>query len=160
MPRKKKQSDYGTGIPLHEMEALAELLYPDIGAFFERPEVQAEFEEWLKTQEDNDNEGSLNGSPLAYICSKCNTNPNVSPIRKVFGFAPFGAGGGNRTRAASLEGWNSTIELHPLVITQPGAHCATTLQVSQEIIALYGVIVNIFSLDHLLKFCLGEDLDA
>src|SRR5436190_11717768 len=24
-----------------------------------------------------------------------------------------GAGDGNRTRAASLEGWNSTIELHP-----------------------------------------------
>src|SRR5205085_8738519 len=25
-----------------------------------------------------------------------------------------GAGGGNRTHVASLEGWNSTIELHPL----------------------------------------------
>ena len=25
----------------------------------------------------------------------------------------FGAGDGNRTRTASLEGWNSTIELHP-----------------------------------------------
>ena len=25
----------------------------------------------------------------------------------------FGAGDGNRTHAASLEGWNSTIELHP-----------------------------------------------
>ena len=24
----------------------------------------------------------------------------------------FGAGSGNRTRIASLEGWNSTIELH------------------------------------------------
>ena len=27
-----------------------------------------------------------------------------------------GAGDGNRTHAASLEGWNSTIELHPHVI--------------------------------------------
>jgi hypothetical protein len=25
----------------------------------------------------------------------------------------FGAGGGNRTLVASLEGWDSTIELHP-----------------------------------------------
>ncbi len=25
----------------------------------------------------------------------------------------FGAGDGNRTHAASLEGWNSTIEQHP-----------------------------------------------
>ena len=25
----------------------------------------------------------------------------------------FGAGDGNRTHVASLEGWNSTIELHP-----------------------------------------------
>ena len=25
----------------------------------------------------------------------------------------YGAGDGNRTHAASLEGWNSTIELHP-----------------------------------------------
>ena len=27
----------------------------------------------------------------------------------------FGAGDGNRTHAASLEGWNSTIELHPRI---------------------------------------------
>ncbi len=30
------------------------------------------------------------------------------PLKKV-----VGAGDGNRTHAASLEGWNSTIELHP-----------------------------------------------
>ena len=29
------------------------------------------------------------------------------------GLRSFGAGDGNRTHAASLEGWNSTIELHP-----------------------------------------------
>ena len=55
---KKKQSDYGTGIPLHEVEALAELLYPDMVAFFECPAVQREFEEWLKNQESNEKEGS------------------------------------------------------------------------------------------------------
>ena len=27
-----------------------------------------------------------------------------------------GAGDGNRTHAASLEGWNSTIELHPHIV--------------------------------------------
>ena len=29
----------------------------------------------------------------------------------------YGAGDGNRTHAASLEGWNSTIELHPHIFT-------------------------------------------
>ena len=29
------------------------------------------------------------------------------------GSSPCGAGDGNRTHVASLEGWNSTIELHP-----------------------------------------------
>ena len=29
----------------------------------------------------------------------------------------YGAGDGNRTHATSLEGWNSTIELHPRIIT-------------------------------------------
>jgi hypothetical protein len=28
----------------------------------------------------------------------------------------IGAGDGNRTHAASLEGWNSTVELHPQVV--------------------------------------------
>ena len=28
-------------------------------------------------------------------------------------FKEFGAGEGNRTLTASLEGWNSTVELHP-----------------------------------------------
>ena len=30
----------------------------------------------------------------------------------------YGAGDGNRTHAASLEGWNSTIELHPQAVFQ------------------------------------------
>src|SRR3546814_19891540 len=34
-------------------------------------------------------------------------------MRPAAGPAQVGAGGGNRTRVASLEGWSSTIELHP-----------------------------------------------
>ena len=33
---KKKVNDYGTGIPYHEVEALARVLLPEIQAFFER----------------------------------------------------------------------------------------------------------------------------
>lgn len=33
------------------------------------------------------------------------------------GAGHIGAGDGNRTRIASLEGWNSTIELHPRLIS-------------------------------------------
>ena len=33
-----------------------------------------------------------------------------------------GAGDGNRTHAASLEGWNSTIELHPHHLSVDNAH--------------------------------------
>ena len=42
----------------------------------------------------------------------CKTPPKCDWI----GIFEIGAGDGNRTRVASLEGWNSTIELHP----QPG----------------------------------------
>ena len=35
---KKKQNDYGTGIPLHEVEALARVLLPEIQKFFESEE--------------------------------------------------------------------------------------------------------------------------
>ena len=41
---------------------------------------------------------------LSYRCIQ-----SIRPENKV----TFGAGDGNRTHAASLEGWNSTIELHP-----------------------------------------------
>lgn len=53
MARKKKPNDYGTGIPLHEVEALARVLLPEIQAFFESEEGQREFAEW-KTQQDMD----------------------------------------------------------------------------------------------------------
>lgn len=51
MPRKKKINDYGTGIPYHEVEALARVLLPDIQAFFESEEGQREFAEWKASQQ-------------------------------------------------------------------------------------------------------------
>ena len=45
MPRKKKPDDHGTGIPYHEVEALARVLLPEIQAFFESEEGQREFAE-------------------------------------------------------------------------------------------------------------------
>ena len=51
MPRKKKPNDYGTGIPYHEVEALARVLLPEIQAFFESEEGQREFAEWKKQWE-------------------------------------------------------------------------------------------------------------
>ncbi|MBS5703730.1 MAG: hypothetical protein KHW93_07855 [Butyricicoccus pullicaecorum] len=51
MARKKKVNDYGTGIPLHEVEALARVLLPEIQRFFESEEGQREFAEWKAQQE-------------------------------------------------------------------------------------------------------------
>ena len=48
---KKKQNDYGTGIPRHEIEALARCLLPEIQKFFESEEGQREFEEWKKKKD-------------------------------------------------------------------------------------------------------------
>lgn len=53
MPRKKKPNDYGTGIPLHEVEALARVLLPEIQAFFESEEGQREFAGWNAQKEKN-----------------------------------------------------------------------------------------------------------
>ena len=47
---KKKHNDYGTGIPLHEVEALARVLLPEIQKFFESEEGQREFREWKERQ--------------------------------------------------------------------------------------------------------------
>ena len=51
MARKKKVNDYGTGIPVHEEDALASILLPKIQAFFESEEGQREFAEWKAQQE-------------------------------------------------------------------------------------------------------------
>ena len=53
MARKKKVNDYGTGIPYHEVEALARVLLPEIQAFSESEEGQREFAEWKAQQEQN-----------------------------------------------------------------------------------------------------------
>lgn len=42
----KKVNDHGTGIPYHEVEALARVLLPEIQSFFESVEGQKEFAEW------------------------------------------------------------------------------------------------------------------
>ena len=49
MPRRKKPNDYGTGIPYHEVEALARVLLPEIQAFFESEDGQREYAEWKAT---------------------------------------------------------------------------------------------------------------
>ncbi len=48
MARKKKVNDYGTGIPYHEVEALARVLLPEIQAYFESKEGQREYAEWKR----------------------------------------------------------------------------------------------------------------
>ena len=50
LPVAKRQKDYGTGIPQHEMESIARMLLPTIQAFFESEEGQREFEEWKRQQ--------------------------------------------------------------------------------------------------------------
>lgn len=47
---KKKPNDYGTGIPYHEVDALARVLLPEIQKFFESEEGQREFQKWKEQQ--------------------------------------------------------------------------------------------------------------
>lgn len=47
---KKGPNDYGTGIPYHEVEALARILLPKIQAYFESAEGQQEFAQWKAQQ--------------------------------------------------------------------------------------------------------------
>ena len=53
MARKKKVNDYGTGIPVHEVDALARILLPKIQAFFESEEGQWEFTKWKAQKKKN-----------------------------------------------------------------------------------------------------------
>ena len=46
-----KPNDYGTGIPYHEVEALARVLLPEIQAFFESEDGQREYAEWKVKQQ-------------------------------------------------------------------------------------------------------------
>lgn len=47
---KSKYNDYGTGIPRHEIEALAQVLLPEIQKFFESEDGKREFAEWKRKQ--------------------------------------------------------------------------------------------------------------
>ena len=51
MPRRKKPNDYGTGIPYHEVEALARVLLPEIQAFYESEDGQREYAAWKAKQQ-------------------------------------------------------------------------------------------------------------
>ena len=53
-----KAKTQGTSIPKHELEALAETLYPAIVEFFESEQGQAEFKAWQGQQE---NKAAKNG---------------------------------------------------------------------------------------------------
>jgi len=50
MSRRKDINDYGTGIPYHEVLALARVLLPDIQDFFGSEEGQREYAEWKAMQ--------------------------------------------------------------------------------------------------------------
>ena len=56
--KKVKKKDYGTGIPRHEMEALAACLLPEIHKFFESEDGQKEFAEWKQQQAEKKQKGS------------------------------------------------------------------------------------------------------
>jgi len=45
-----KKKDYGTGIPQHEIEALARCILPEIQKFFQSEEGKREFAEWQAEQ--------------------------------------------------------------------------------------------------------------
>ena len=51
MPRKKKPNDYGTGIPYHEVDALARVLLPEIQAFVEGEDGEREYAAWKAKQQ-------------------------------------------------------------------------------------------------------------
>ena len=53
---RRKNHDYGTGIPRSEMEALARILLPEIQRFYESAEGQAVFEKWKAEQDAKDSE--------------------------------------------------------------------------------------------------------
>ena len=52
-----KKKDYGTGIPRHEIEALAQCLLPDIQKFFESEDGKKEFADWKRQQVQEKKEG-------------------------------------------------------------------------------------------------------
>ena len=51
MAKTKAINDYGTGIPQHEMEALARVLLPEIEKFYASEEGQHLFAQWKEEQQ-------------------------------------------------------------------------------------------------------------
>lgn len=51
LAKKKKVNDYGTGIPQHEMKALARVLLPEIEKFYASEEGQRQFAQWKEEQQ-------------------------------------------------------------------------------------------------------------
>ena len=51
LAKKKAINDYGTGIPQHEMEALARVLLPEIEKFYASEEGQRQFAQWKEEQQ-------------------------------------------------------------------------------------------------------------
>jgi hypothetical protein len=47
----KEHNDYGTGIPKHEVEALARVILPSIREYSESEEGRRAFAEWKATRE-------------------------------------------------------------------------------------------------------------
>lgn len=60
----------------------------------------------------------------------------IFPLLRAF----VGAGDGNRTHAASLEGWNSTIELHPHAIYTTPKNNSTIEEKSQRFLRYIATI--------------------
>src|SRR5699024_6569162 len=51
LAKKKAINDYSTGIPQHEMEALARVLLPEIEKFYASEEGQRQFAQWKEEQQ-------------------------------------------------------------------------------------------------------------
>ena len=51
MAKKKAINDYGTGVPQHEMEALARVLLPEIEKFYASEKGQRQFARWKEEQQ-------------------------------------------------------------------------------------------------------------
>ena len=80
---KKKPNDYGTGIPLHEVEALARVLLPEVQKFFESEEGQKEFREWKERQKQNSSKRrGIRFGRSALCCSQdiSNRNDKSEPV--------------------------------------------------------------------------------
>ncbi len=63
----------------------------------------------------------------------------------------FGAGDGNRTRVSSLEGWCSTIELHPQAVAHQPFHSSTSLVPCQVFLSVFFIIFRAGQCAHVVR---------